>query len=132
MKVNTVAEKQSLKFIRMFSSSFVCTLVFILTVSPAGAAENRFSPPKFNGALDDFSKRFNSSSVNIDFIVAQVLNNARQIDRAGEGFKNNASLFRNQTDGSANAGSVIIPPGTSADTIIIINQNDGDSYAIQR
>lgn len=128
MNVKTVAERHSFKFVRVFNS-FVCTLVFILAISPAGAAESRFSPPIVNGALDNFNSRFTSSNVNIDFIVAQVLNNARQIERAGDDFKNNASLY---TGGGANAGSVIIPPGTSADTIIIINQNDGDSYAIQR
>jgi hypothetical protein len=110
----------------------VCMLLLIGIVGSANAEKNRFSPPSFNSGLDNFNKRFSSNSVNIEFIVAQVLNNARQIDRAGEDFKNNASLYRNHSTGGANAGSVIIPPGTTADTIIIINQNDGDSYAIQR
>lgn len=109
-----------------------------ISTSSVFAAEDRFAPPSINASLDHFDARFNSSTVNIDFIVAQVLNNARQIERAGDTLRENALLFRNETNDDSstnygtNSGSVVIPPGTSADTIIIINQNDGDSYAISR
>ena len=131
MKVKTVAEKHSFKPVKIFSS-IVCTLFFTMMMSPAVAMDNRFNPPTFSAPLDEFNSRISSGNRNIDFIVAQVLNNARQIERSGEDFKNNASLYKNQSGGTANAGSVVIPPGTNADTIIVINQNDGDSYAIQR
>ncbi|MCF6189278.1 MAG: hypothetical protein L3J51_02230 [Cocleimonas sp.] len=110
--------------------SIVCA--FVLITTPVYAEKDRFKAPEFNTGLDNFNKRFSSNNVNIDFIVAQVLNNARQIDRAADGFRRNASLFRNESNGDTNAGSVVVPPGTRASTIIIINQNDGDSIAIHR
>ena len=133
---NMIATKQSV----ILSKSIwpvVCTLLFTsIVTSYAFAGEDRFAPPTLDSSLDNFDERFTSNSTNIDFIVAQVLNNARQIERAGDTLRQNALLFRNEDDSSggygATSGSVIIPPGTSANTIIIINQNDGDSYAIQR
>jgi len=115
-----------------FLFSIVCMFIF-LTNSIATAQPDRFAPVALSTGIDEFYKRIKQGGVNTDFIIAQVLNNARQIERAGESFKNNASLYRNNgIDTGAISNSVIIPPGTKADTIIIINQNDGDSYAIQR
>ncbi len=115
-----------------FLFSIVCAFTLIATTNVAQSVD-RFAPVALSTGIDEFYKRLKSSNTNTDFIIAQVLNNARQIERAGESFQNNASLYRNDgTDNSAISNSVIIPPGTRADTIIIINQNDGDSYAIQR
>ena len=99
-------------------------------------AAKRFAPPQFNAPLDNFDKRLNSNQLNVSFILARVLNEARIIKREGENFRSTAEIFRNNNsnnnDSSAVSNSVIIPPGTRADTIIVINQNDGDSYAIHR
>ncbi len=135
----TVARKHLIIVGKVVSPVFCTLLLSIISTSSAIAVEKRFTPPSFNTSLDDFNKRLISDNVNIDFVVAQVLNNARLIRRAGETLKENAQLFRNQNGNSsdsssygATSGSVIIPPGTKAHTIIIINQNDGDSYAINR
>lgn len=104
-------------------------------VNPIYAAD-RFAPPPLGAPLSNFDKRFNSSQLNVSFIVARVLNESRIIHRASDDIKRTTALFRNKAQAENNTGSVsnsvIIPPGTKADTIIIINQNDGDSYAIHR
>lgn len=125
------------------------TLTFIVVsvtamMLPSFALAERFDPPSLTLPLQNFDSRLTGSQINVDFIFAHVLNNGRKTVReVGEITKqfemlNNTSVFTNftsnnaiSTDGAA-AGSVIIPPGTEADTIIVLNQNEGDSIAIQR
>jgi len=77
------------------------------------------------------------------FLVSHVVNNSRKIVRETEEIGDtaintvnsiqNTSIIRNNSNSdSVSAGSVLIPVGTRANTIIIINQNEGDSIAIQR
>ena len=120
------------------SKLLISVALFLLCtcfVSPVMAAE-RFSPIAINAELDNFEKRLSSNQLNVSFILARVLNEARIIKREGENFRSTAEIFRNNNsnnnDSSAVSNSAIIPPGTRADTIIVINQNDGDSYAIHR
>jgi hypothetical protein len=112
-------------------NKIVSTILFALFVSPTIAAD-RFAPPKIGAPLNNFEERFRADQLNVSFILARVLNEARLIRREGDNFRRTATIFRSGTDNSAVSNSVIIPPGTNADTIIVINQNDGDSYAIQR
>ena len=143
MKLKTTAKKQLFKFVSFTSASVIYALLFSSLASPVSAAEKRFNAPDLNSSLDDFSKRLNASSLNVDFIVAQALNNSRRLKREGDRFRQTAEYFSNQVEDGVSQGfdnnsntaisnSVIIPPGVKADTIIVINQNDGDSYAIQR
>ncbi len=119
----------------IFSS--ICVLFLMPTF-----AENRFDPPSVNASLEDFNKRLDSGSLNVDFIVAHSFNIARKIERDVGEFveRTNTALFNNVNQlrqdniltNSALSNSVVIPPGTKADTIIVINISDGDSFAIQR
>jgi len=133
----------SVMSIRFIASSMVyVVLLFVFLIStPALAGGKRFNAPSLIAPLDDFNKRLDSGSFNVDFLVAQTLNLARRLEREGDRFKRNAELFRSSniasntnvaSNGNVSSNSVIIPPGTKADTIIVINQNDGDSYAISR
>jgi len=131
MKIKTDMKKQSVGVSKLLSP-VAYILLSISFVYPIFAAD-RFAPPTLSASIDDFNKRSTSSSLNISYIVARVLNEARLIRQAGDDFRDTASIFNNQTGNSdAVSNSVVIPPGTRADTIIVINQNDGDSYAIHR
>lgn len=132
MEIQTNAKKQPFKF-GVVLYPLIHALLFICCVNPAYAAD-RFTPPTLGASLSNFEKRYQSNQLNVSFILARVLNEARLIHRAGEDIKKSVEIFRNQTEFTSGSvsNSVIIPPGTKADTIIIINQNEGDSYAIQR
>ncbi len=110
----------------------LAVIVLSVVSTSYGVAVERFAPPAFNAPLNNFDKRFSSNQLNTSFILARVLNEARIIKREGDNFRTTAEIFRSNNNSSAVSNSVIIPPGTKADTIIVINQNDGDSYAIQR
>jgi len=132
MKFRTKLQLCSEKLWKL-SRIMACTFIIFVSVSNVNAAENRFKAPVLNAPLDDFTKRVESGIFNSDFLVAHLLNNARQIQRDGNDLANNlSSVFTEQFNNSAISNSVIVPPGTKADTIIVINQNDGDSFAIQR
>lgn len=113
----------------------IYALLFMFLTSPAIAVD-RFAPPALNSSVEDFKKRSSSNGLNVSFILARVLNESRLIHQAAEDVKNNtSSVFRNNSNSNnskALSNSVYIPPGTKANTIIVINQNDGDSYAINR
>lgn len=120
------------------------SVLFLSTILNQAFAD-RFSAPDLNAPIGDFEQRLNSGDLNVDFIVALTFNKARKIEREVEEFAerttteifsnlNNAN--NNMQDGflsnSAISNSVVLPVGTKADTIIIININDGDSFAIHR
>jgi len=131
MRVHTNVKKQSLEMKKVLGS-LVCGLFFVCSTNSAFAAD-RFSPPVLNASVDSFNKRSTSRSFNVSFIVARVLNESRLIHRAGDEIRSSTAVFRGQDDGAgAISNSVLIPPGTKANTIIVINQSDGDSYAIHR
>lgn len=125
----------------------VCTLLFI-TISSQVFAGGRFEAPVLNAPLEEFDKRVGSGDLNVDFIVALTFNKARKIERETRQFLDeNTALYRDlvreltsqnsnsnffSDSNSAISNSVVLPPGTRADEIIIINQNEGDSFAIQR
>ena len=131
MRFRTKLLLRSERFQRL-SRVMAYTFISLIAVSHVSAAENRFTAPELNAPLDDFTKRVESSIFNSDFLVAHLLNNARQIQRDGKDLANNLAVFADQINSGAISNSVIVPPGTKADTIIVINQNDGDSFAIQR
>lgn len=118
-------------------ASIVC--MFLLFYSSISFA-SRFNPPSLKLPLQEFDSRIEGNIFNVDFLLAHIINNGRKTVRetgeivdSVENLLQNTAIFTNSNDtGSAAAGSVIIPPGTSADTIIILNQNEGDSIAIQR
>ena len=97
-------------------------------------AEDRFAAPNLNAPANTFDARFTANNFNVDFLISHVLNNARQIERLGENLGDNTSFITDQinTIDGAISNSVIVPPGNNADTIIVINMNEGDSFAIQR
>lgn len=120
-------------------------LVLMLSLSSSHALADRFKAPSLKQQLNTFDKRMDSSIFNVDYLLAHVTNNTKKTVRKvgevasrGEGILQNAAVFTNRVTnstngvGGTNAGSVVIPPGTNANTIIIINQNQGDSIAIQR
>lgn len=109
--------------------------IFLLNaMSFSASAEDRFAAPNLNTASNSFNNRFTASSFNVDFLISHVLNNSRQIERSGEELRKNTSFITEQTNtlDGAISNSVIVPAGTDADTIIILNINEGDSFAIQR
>ncbi len=118
-------------------TSIVC--VFLLFFSSVSFA-NRFNPPSLDFPLQEFDSRIDGNIFNVDFLIAHIVNNGRktvretgEIINSLEDLLQDTAIFTNSNDtGTPAAGSVIIPPGTSADTIIILNQNEGDSIAIQR
>jgi hypothetical protein len=121
-------------------TSTACILYLSLATLSNAALAGRFDPPSLKQPLNDFDSRIDSSLFNVDFLLAHIVNNSRktirevgEITDTVEGLLQDTTVFTNNsgTD-SASAGSVIIPPGTTADTIIILNQNEGDSIAIQR
>lgn len=101
-------------------------------------AEDRFAAPNLNAAANTFDIRFTTNSFNVEFLVSHVLNNARQYERFGKEVGNNVNENTSYITDTLNSiegavsNSVIVPPGTGADTIIVINMNEGDSFAIQR
>ncbi len=122
-------------------SPIVYTLVFILGVSSNVTLAGRFDPPSLKLPLQQFDSRIDAGIFNVEFLLAHILNNSRktvrevgEITDTVEDLLQNTTVFTNDNTGNngASAGSVIIPPGTTADTIIILNQNEGDSIAIQR
>lgn len=109
-----LANKNLLSRYLILNILIVCMLFFVVISNHAFAADN----------------------FNADFIVAHVLNNARQAERTTT--DTTTKLVVNQTkedsfntDGAL-SNSVVIPSGIKVETIIIINQNEGDSFAIQR
>lgn len=125
------------------------SICILLTTTFNQAYADRFSAPDLNAPLGDFEQRLNSSELNVDFIVALTFNKARKIERDVEEFSkrtrtevfsnlnkslNNATnnIQNGFSSNSAISNSVVVPPGTKADTIIIINITDGDSFAIHR
>lgn len=142
---NIVKESQKLTLSKIFwqskvKASIACMSVFIFSISSNNAIANRFDAPSLKFELENFDSRLDSSIFNVDFLLAHVLNNSRktvrevgEITNVVENLLQDTSIFTNSSSNSgAAAGSVVIPPGTSADTIIIINQPEGDSIAIQR
>lgn len=130
-----------LSFMQIVSNHFLPRIFFIFFIGGSGLsvqAEDRFAAPNLNSAANTFESRFTASSFNVDFLLAHVLNNSRQIERfgknVGEDLKENTSFITNQVNSidGAISNSVIIAPGNDADTIIVINMNEGDSFAIQR
>ena len=116
----------------------VYMLAFFVSSSPITASANRFDPPSLKLPLYNFDQRVDSDQFNVDFLLAHIINNSRKTVREvgelvdiSESILLNTAVFTNETAGTT-AGSVVIPPGTTADTIIILNQNEGDSIAIQR
>ncbi|MEB8432327.1 hypothetical protein OO007_08810 [Cocleimonas sp. KMM 6892] len=120
--------------------SIVSTIVFTIGIFSTPALAGRFDPPSLKLPLENFDSRIDSSLFNVDFLLAHIVNNSRktvrevgEITDTVEGLLQDTAIFTGSTGtDSASAGSVIIPPGTTADTIIILNQNEGDSIAIQR
>jgi len=115
----------------------VYALALFINLPNAVYAE-RFDPPSLKQPLQQFEARLDGDIFNVDFLLAHILNNSRKTTReVGEIIDGasdillNTEIFTNENVGST-AGSVVIPPGTTADTIIILNQNEGDSIAIQR
>lgn len=113
-------------------------LIFLLL--PVSVSADRFDPPSLKLAIAEFDNRANGNIFNVDFLLAHVINNSRktirevgEITGAVDNILQNTAVFTNSTemDGTS-AGSVIVPTGTTANTIIIINQNEGDSIAIHR
>lgn len=123
-------------------SSIVYALTFIIGVSCSSAFAGRFDPPSLQLQLNSFDDRLEGNIFNVDFLLAHIINSTRKtvresneiVDRAEQVSEDTTAIFTNSTQNNvgATAGSVIIPPGTKADTIIIINQIEGDSIAIQR
>lgn len=116
----------------------VYMLAFAVTSYPISATANRFDPPSLKQPLYSFDQRIDSDQFNVDFLLAHIINNSRKTVREvgelvdiSESILLNTAVFTNETIGTT-AGSVVIPPGTTADTIIILNQNEGDSIAINR
>ena len=118
-------------------------LSLLVLFIPVTASADRFDPPSINAPLLDFKSRLEGNIFNVDFLLAHVINNAKKTVRetgeivdSAQSILNDTAIFTNTistpTSGGTNAGSIVIPPGTTADTIIIINQIDGDSIAIQR
>lgn len=126
-----------MSFIKTVFSSVLPHILFISFMSSISLtiqAEDRFTPPNLSAQANSFNNRFTANAFNVDFLLAHVLNNSRQIERAGSDLQKNTTFINdtiNTIDGAI-SNSVIVPPGTDADTIIILNQNDGDSFAIQR
>jgi len=120
------------------SSYFISLRTFFVLVISSSCfslhAADRFAAPVLNIAANEFNNRFTASSFNTDFLLSHVLNNARQVERLGENVKKNTKFITEQTNSldGAISNSVIVPAGTDADTIIIVNINEGDSFAIQR
>ena len=123
--------------------SIVCASLCVLGLFSHTALANRFDPPSLKLPLESFDSRIESNIFNVDFLVSHVVNNSRKIVRETEEIGDtaintvnsiqNTSIIRNNSNSdSVSAGSVLIPVGTRANTIIIINQNEGDSIAIQR
>ncbi|WP_299873904.1 hypothetical protein [uncultured Cocleimonas sp.] len=118
----------------------VYTLFFVISNSFNIAYANRFDAPSLKLPLNEFDSRIDSSIFNVDFLLAHIINNGRktvrevgEITDTVEGLLQDTTVFTNNSGvEGASAGSVIIPPGTTANTIIILNQNEGDSIAIQR
>lgn len=118
------------------------TLIFLIILLPISVNADRFDPPSLKLELAEFDQRANGNIFNVDFLLAHIINNTRKtIREVGEitgtvdDILQNTAVFTNASSGAdsgTSAGSVIIPPGTTADTIIIINQNEGDSIAIDR
>lgn len=123
---------------------FIRTLSFIILIIPVAVSADRFDPPTLNIPLQDFETRLEGNLFNVDFLLAHVIGNAKKTVRetgeiidAAQGIIGDTAVFTNinvgQTETTgANAGSVVIPAGTTADTIIVINEIDGDNIAIQR
>ncbi len=147
MKINLIEKLTSFKFLSV-KSPFIHAILFITVIIPTNVNANRFEAPQINNAVADFDRRIQSDVFNVDFLLAHIRNTARKTVReTGELVRNANDIFRDtaiytnnveNTDttstgnGGASAGSVIIPVGTTADTIIIINEVQGDSIAIQR
>lgn len=130
-----LANKNLLSRYLILNILIVCMLFFVVISNHAFAAD-RFSPPSLSTPVNGFNRRFTADNFNADFIVAHVLNNARQAERTTT--DTTTKLVVNQTkedsfntDGAL-SNSVVIPSGIKVETIIIINQNEGDSFAIQR
>lgn len=132
MTVNLNLTKSGHKLFGFFLS---LTLICIIssTAIPVKAAD-RFTPINLNTSLHEFNNRFSTDIFNTDFLVSHILNNARQLEQLRDDLRDDASYFTDQINSASGAisNSVIIPPGTDAETIIIINQTEGDSFAIQR
>lgn len=125
---------------------FIRALSLLILIIPVTASADRFDPPSLNVPLLDFETRLDGNIFNVDFLLAHVIGNAKKTVRetgeiidAAQAVVGNTAVFTNIGVGQtgtgttgANAGSVIIPPGTTADTIIVINEIDGDNVAIQR
>jgi hypothetical protein len=132
-----------LKHLYKLKNTFVLTmhtLIFSILLLPSSANADRFDPPSLKLPLLEFDQRASGNIFNTDFLLAHIINNTRktirevgEITDAADDILQNTAVFTNNSGVDvAAAGSVIIPPGTTADTIIIINQNEGDSIAIQR
>lgn len=124
-------------FIHKLCTYFIPRILFILiasSISLVGIASDRFAAPILNASANEFNNRFTANSFNTDFLLSHVLNNARQVERLGEDINKNTKFITEQTNSldGAISNSVIVPAGTNADTIIIVNINEGDSFAIQR
>lgn len=124
-------------FIRNLFTYLQPRILFMLIISSAsvtGKTADRFAAPVLNTSANEFNNRFTASSFNTDFLLSHVLNNARQIERLGSDIKKNTEFITEQTNtlDGAISNSVIVPAGTNANTIIIVNINEGDSFAIQR
>lgn len=143
MNIKTSIEKYYLNVFEKICYAAAYTLISSIFFSHAVAVE--FSPPSLNSVANSFNNRVDPNNFNVDFIVAHVLNNARQtVRRVGEKVvrnnENNTLLTSNRTtqdnssvtSSGAISNSVVVPIGVDIKTIIIINQNEGDSYAIQR
>lgn len=121
-------------------ASVVCTIALLFSIFSNVSLADRFDAPSLKLQLKDFDSRLEGNIFNVDFLLAHIINNSRktirevgEITGTVEELLQNTAIFTNDsTTNGASAGSVIIPPGTSADTIIILNQNEGDSIAIQR
>jgi len=147
MKINLSLFTPNMVLLNYLKSSkvklpVVYTIVLLIGVSSATTHGMRFDPPSLKLQLQDFDSRIEGNIFNVDFLLAHVLNNSRktirevgEITGTVENLLQNTTIFTNDTVNGgtgASAGSVVIPPGTTADTIIILNQNEGDSIAIQR
>jgi len=139
---STLSEQAFTKQFRLpqIPKSIFFTLALIIGATSNIASANRFDPPSLKLELENFDSRIDGGIFNVDFLLAHIINNGRKTVREVGEFTDgaqaelqNTAVFTNNTGvNGPSAGSVIIPPGTSADTIIILNQNEGDSIAIQR
>lgn len=120
--------------ISVIKKGAVLTIALFLCLPSIVSAEGRFSAPNVNAAADGFSQK--PKEMNSSYLIARFNAKSKQATRKGLNPADAVGQITNSANGTSNGTnilqSVVVLPGVNVDEIVIINQNQGDGFIINR